>query len=172
MAICNRATARYHGPMKATLHLKDELETADLARALASVASAGDVIALHGDLGLGKTAFARAFVRARAADEALTVPSPTFTLVQVYELAGGTVWHVDAYRLGSADEAFELGLDEAFATAITLIEWPERVASLIPDRALKLFLADGPTPEARCLSIEAPAAWDVRLGPVLANFDA
>lgn len=158
--------------MKATLDLRDELETAALARALASVASAGDVIALHGDLGLGKSAFARAFVRARAADDALTVPSPTFTLVQVYELPGGTVWHVDAYRLASADEAFELGLDEAFATAITLIEWPERVAPLIPDRTLRLYLTDGPTSEARCLSIEASASWDARLGQVLASFDA
>ncbi|MEZ5667609.1 MAG: tRNA (adenosine(37)-N6)-threonylcarbamoyltransferase complex ATPase subunit type 1 TsaE [Alphaproteobacteria bacterium] len=151
--------------------LADEAATARFARALAAEAVAGDVIALSGGLGAGKTALARAFVRARAGDPALVVPSPTFTLVQVYELAGGPVWHVDAYRLADADEAVELGLDEAFATAVVLIEWPEHVAGLIPQSALRLALADGPDPDARRLTATAPPLWEQRLDRVLAACD-
>ena len=149
--------------------LPDETATARFARALAAVARIGDVITLAGDLGAGKTALARAFVRARARDDALVVPSPTFTLVQVYMLSDGPVWHVDAYRLSSADEAVELGLDEAFATAITLIEWPGHVADLIPSDALRLTLEDMVEPDARQLIVGAPVAWQSRLRPVLAR---
>jgi tRNA threonylcarbamoyl adenosine modification protein YjeE len=153
--------------MRATVSLPDESATVRFARRLAGVARTGDVLALSGALGAGKTAFARAFIRARAGDEGLVVPSPTFTLVQAYDLPGGLVWHVDAYRLAGADEALELGLDEAFAAGITLIEWPEHIAALIPAYALRLALADGPDPGARALSLDAPDGWDARLPAVL-----
>lgn len=158
--------------MTAPLLLPDERATARLAGRLAALARVGDVIALHGDLGMGKTAFARAYIRARAGDDALAVPSPTFTLVQVYELADGPVWHVDAYRLGAAGEAVELGLDEALASAITLVEWPDNIAALIPAQALHLTLTDGPTPDSRRILIVAPADWQARLATVLAGHDA
>ncbi|MGF1623269.1 MAG: tRNA (adenosine(37)-N6)-threonylcarbamoyltransferase complex ATPase subunit type 1 TsaE [Alphaproteobacteria bacterium] len=148
--------------MRLTLALSDESATLRFARRLAALAAVGDVLALSGDLGMGKSVLARAFIRARAGDEGLTVPSPTFTLVQAYELAGGPVWHVDAYRLADAGEAAELGLDEAFATAITLVEWPERIAGLIPAHALRLRLEDGPDAGARVLIIDAPDDWAAR----------
>jgi tRNA threonylcarbamoyladenosine biosynthesis protein TsaE len=105
------------------LDLPDEAATESLARRLAGVARPGDVIALWGGLGAGKTAFARAFVRA-AGDPAEEVPSPTFTLVQTYALAAGPCWHFDLYRLQAPDEVWELGIEEAFAGGIVLIEWP------------------------------------------------
>lgn len=160
--ICKGPRDRYHDSMNNPIFLQDETETVRMAQRLANVARAGDVVALHGTLGMGKTAFARAFIRARAGNDALTVPSPTFTLVQIYELPNGAVWHVDAYRLASADEALELGLDEAFATAITLIEWPENIAELIPESALHLYLTDGPAPESRQFRLVASAAWRAR----------
>lgn len=153
--------------MQATLALADETATVAFARRLAVVAAPGDVVALSGALGAGKTALARAFIRARAGDDALAVPSPTFTLVQVYALPSGSVWHVDAYRLSAPDEALELGLDEAFVDAITLIEWPERIAGLLPADALLLGLEDGPGADARTLVIEAPARWEARLAALL-----
>ena len=99
--------------------------TGSLAASLAVLARPGDVIGLSGDLGTGKTSFARAFIAARAAlcgapEE--EVPSPTFTLVQTYEMAGETIWHFDLYRLDRAEDAYELGIEEAFADGLCLIE--------------------------------------------------
>lgn len=145
------------------IDLEDEAATARFARRLAGLCRRGDVVALSGTLGAGKTVLARAFIRARAGDPALVVPSPTFTLVQPYELADGAVWHVDAYRLAGAEEAVELGLDEAFDTAITLIEWPENIAALVPATALRLRLDEGATENARRVAISASEAWADRL---------
>ena len=145
------------------IDLADEAATVRFARRLAQLCRPGDVIALSGPLGAGKSVLARALIRARAGDPELVVPSPTFTLVQPYELPGGAVWHVDAYRLAGADEAVELGLDEAFATAITLIEWPENIAGLVPARALRLRLAEGAGEAARRIDVDAPEAWSDRL---------
>lgn len=153
--------------MQAVLALADESATARFARRLAAVARPGDVLALSGSLGAGKTALARAFIRVRAGDDSLAVPSPTFTLVQVYDLASGPVWHVDAYRLAGPEEALELGLDEAFAAAVTLIEWPERIAPLVPAAALALRLADGADAEGRTVAIDAPAGWAARIAGIL-----
>src|SRR5258708_24955199 len=96
--------------------LPDVAATAALAGRVAPLARRGDVVALSGALGSGKTTFARAFVAARAG-RALEVPSPTFTLVQTYELPTGAIWHFDLYRLERPDDAIELGIDEAFADA-------------------------------------------------------
>src|SRR5438132_8708462 len=97
--------------------LPDEAATAALAARIAALARPGDVIALAGELGAGKTSFARAFIRARTGRDgevAEEVPSPTFTLVQVYELADATIWHFDGYRLCDPEEAWELGIEDAF----------------------------------------------------------
>ena len=147
-----------------TIDLPDEKATAELAARLALVARPGDVIALRGELGAGKTSFARAFIRARGGHEA--VPSPTFTLVQVYELAGGTIWHIDGYRLRHPEEAWELDIEDAFHEAVSLIEWPERLGPLIPARRLEITLAAGPTPRARRALIDPPAEWATRLGGI------
>ncbi|TWG88952.1 hypothetical protein L598_000900000310 [Mesorhizobium sp. J18] len=111
-------------------HLPDEQATNRLGEDIAVVLKAGDVVALRGDLGAGKTTLARAIIRSLADDPALEVPSPTFTLVQAYETRI-QVHHFDLYRLGSPEELEELGLDEAAASGVGLIEWPERAEGRI-----------------------------------------
>ena len=129
-------------PLSLRLDLPTAEATAELAERLAPVLRAGDVILLEGDIGAGKTHFCRALIQARLAAEgrAEDVPSPTFTLVQVYEAAGTEVWHADLYRLGGPSEVAELGLEEAFGAAICLVEWPDRLAGLTPANALHLGL--------------------------------
>lgn len=120
------------------LDLPTEADTARLGRALSAVLQAGDTLLLEGPIGAGKSHVARAFIRARLGD-AEDVPSPTFTLVQTYP---GTpdIWHADLYRLTHPDEVLELGLDDAFASAICLIEWPDRLGVHLPVNPIRLKL--------------------------------
>lgn len=135
------------------LHLPGPDATDSLAQALARVCRQGDVIGLRGELGAGKTTLARAFIRARGAMAgqpcAEEVPSPTFTLVQIYHMGEVAIWHFDLYRLERSADAIELGIDEAFATAISLVEWPERLDTLLPSDRLEVSLdipaSDGPS---------------------------
>jgi len=144
-----------------TVDLPDEKATGALAARVAKLAAPGDVIALSGPLGAGKTVFARAFIRARARGvEIGDVPSPTFTLVQCYELPGGTVWHFDCYRLRREDEAWELGIEDAFAEGISLIEWPDRIAALLPPHRLDIELSPGPSSGSRKAAL---SGWKARL---------
>ena len=117
---------------------RSEADTASIAAALAPTLKAGDVVCLHGALGMGKSVFARALIRTLCNDSGLDVPSPTFTLVQVYETDGPPVWHFDLYRLEDPDEIFELGWEEARASAILLAEWPERIGPLLPQRRIDI----------------------------------
>lgn len=124
-------------------------ETALLAARVGAQVSAGDVIALWGDLGVGKTAFARGLIRDLTSPEE-EVPSPTFTLVQIYEpSAAAPLWHFDLYRLTGPEEIWELGFDDALEEAVSLIEWPERLGRQLPMRRLDVELcfdpAAGPT---------------------------
>lgn len=124
-------------PVTLTLPTADDTEA--LGRRLAALARPGDAILLQGPIGAGKSCLARAFIRARlGADE--EVPSPTFTLVQVYDHDGTEIWHADLYRLTHPDEVWELGLDQAFETAICLVEWPDRLGSHLPPAALTIRL--------------------------------
>ncbi|EAR53020.1 hypothetical protein OG2516_11171 [Oceanicola granulosus HTCC2516] len=141
-------------------------ETEALAARFASRLGAGDCLLLSGPIGAGKSAFARALIRARLGDPAAEVPSPTFTLVQVYETDDTEIWHTDLYRLTGPSEALELGLAEAFETAICLVEWPDRLADLAPEGALTLALADAPP--GRSLTISGPESWRPRLETILA----
>jgi len=118
--------------------LPTEADTTALGARLAGVARAGDCFLLEGAIGAGKSHLARAFIRARLG-RMEEVPSPTFTLVQVYE-ADVEIWHADLYRLTHPDEVWELGLDEAFDNAITLVEWPDRLGAHLPPLALRLRL--------------------------------
>jgi len=147
------------------LDLADEAATAHLAASLAPLARQRDVIALRGDLGAGKTSFARAFIRALG-DPDQEVPSPTFSLVQTYDTAQVTpLWHFDLYRLTDSEEALELGIEEAFAEGIALIEWPERLGNLLPVDRLDVVLAPCPDPKARQVSLygwaDRLAAWQM-----------
>jgi tRNA threonylcarbamoyladenosine biosynthesis protein TsaE len=148
--------------------LPDEEATAALAARIAALARPGDVIALRGELGAGKTAFARAFIRARAhgSGEGETVPSPTFTLVQIYEIGEVPVWHFDAYRLRDPDEAWELGIEDAFRDGISLIEWPERLGTLLPDRRLQIILSDSDLPNARRAALDPGGDWAERFSHI------
>jgi tRNA threonylcarbamoyladenosine biosynthesis protein TsaE len=153
--------ALYKIEVKKAVDLPGEGATGDLAASLAACAAAGDVIALKGDLGAGKTTFARAFIHARGV--AGEVPSPTFTLVQVYDAGAVAIWHFDLYRLKSPEDAWELGIDDAFADGISLIEWPERLGPLLPDRRLEITLLFGREPNARRAVLAAGSCWQRRL---------
>lgn len=121
------------------LSLPTAAETEVLGQRLAALARPGDAILLEGPIGAGKSSLARAFIRARLGDDE-EVPSPTFTLVQVYEHEGTEIWHADLYRLTHPDEVWELGLDQAFEAAICLVEWPDRLGSHLPSAALTIRL--------------------------------
>ncbi len=123
--------------------LADEDATIAFAQGLAPLLQSGDCLALSGDLGMGKSTFARALIRARMEEPELDVPSPTFTLVQFYE-GSPPLYHFDLYRLSDPDELIELGFDEALAEGISLIEWPERGEGMLPDDTLTLsFMEEG-----------------------------
>ena len=119
-----------------------ESELAAWGARLAKVLRVGDIIALEGNLGSGKTTMARAIIRA-VYGERTVVPSPTFTLVQIYEGERLPIWHCDLYRLKDPEETLELGLDEAYQEAVTLIEWPSRLGAALPNHALHLRLENG-----------------------------
>ena len=121
------------------LHLGDADATARLGAWFASRLRAGDCLLLEGQIGAGKSHFARALIQARLG-RIEDVPSPTFTLVQIYETDAGEIWHADLYRLSHPDEVWELGLDEAFGTAICLVEWPDRLGTHLPQGALRIRL--------------------------------
>ena len=145
-----------------------EQEVRTCAAVLASLARTGDVIALSGDLGAGKTVFAKAFVRALT-NENEDVPSPTFTLVQIYDGRRGgeklTVWHFDLYRLKSAEEIYETGFEEALSDGVSLIEWPERAGGLLPRNRLTVRLeAPAGRPDKRNITMTANTAdWIQRM---------
>ena len=122
-----------------TVTLPDLPATDTLAARLAAMARAGDAILLEGPLGAGKTALARAFLRAASADPVLEVPSPTFTLVQTYETKAGSVHHFDLWRLDGPAGLAELGWDEA-RDDIVIVEWPDRLGPLRPADALTITL--------------------------------
>jgi tRNA threonylcarbamoyladenosine biosynthesis protein TsaE len=144
--------------------LPDLAATAGLAKALAARAAVRDVIALWGELGLGKTTFARAFIQNRpGGDSVAEVPSPTFNLVQVYELPTAPVWHFDLYRLTDPEDAWELGIEEAFSTAITLIEWPDRLGALLPAERLDVELQAGGEATSRRAQLRGNGGWAKRL---------
>ncbi len=142
------------GPI--TLHLDSLAATERLAARLASVLRPGDALLLEGPLGAGKSALARALLRRLAGDPALEVPSPSFTLVQSYDLPdGGAAHHYDLYRLSGPADLAELGWDEA-REGIVLVEWPDRLGALRPDDAIGLALAPGAGGEERVATLSGP----------------
>jgi len=157
-----------------TIDLANEAATTALAERISAEAITGDVVALFGDLGSGKTAFARAFINART-DTPGDVPSPTFTLVQTYEFPGPDgvipVYHFDLYRIEHTDEIEELGMDDAFTDGISLIEWPERLERLdrLPGNRLDVNLSQGEGPNQRRAALTGFGSWEPRLETLTAK---
>ncbi len=118
------------------IYLASPDQTTQLGGQLASLLKPGDVIALYGDLGAGKTSLARGLIQALMQEE-IEVPSPTFTILQTYETDIAPVFHYDLYRLKTEDELFELGWEDTLS-GITLIEWPERAGTLLPECRLNI----------------------------------
>lgn len=130
---------------------QSESDTEKLARQMAANARAPHAYCLSGDLGAGKTAFARAFIRELCGSET-NVPSPTFTLVQTYGTGKGPLWHFDLYRLERPDDVLELGWDEALADGLVLVEWPEKAGPYLPPSRTDIHIAAAPD-QSRILTV-------------------
>jgi len=115
-----------------------ENDTIKLGEKLAAFAQKGDVFALFGTLGMGKTVLSRAFIQKLC--NASEVPSPTFTLLQIYDTTNFPIYHFDLYRLKSPEEIFEIGMEEAIYDGVSLIEWPEKMGAYLPNKAIKISI--------------------------------
>lgn len=148
-----------------TLALETEAATARFGAALAGVLHPGDTVLLIGRLGAGKSALARAVIATLLADPGAQIPSPSYTLVNVYDTARGPVWHADLYRLsGEAGEIEELGLIDAIGAPggpLVLVEWPERLGGALPARRIeiRLSLRRGAGGRDACVTLIGPG-WD------------
>ncbi len=138
--------------------LADEAATMALGRAIAPLCRAGDVIALQGDLGAGKTTLARALIQSLTTVDT-EVPSPTYTLIQTYNSDSFDIWHIDAYRLEDPEEARELGLEET-VDGLAVIEWPDKLGGHLPARRLEVRLTSGD--EGRIATLEDHDDWSQR----------
>ena len=144
------------------MQLGSEAETLALGRSIATVVRRGDVIALSGDLGAGKTTLSRGVLRGLGFEG--DVPSPTFTIVQPYEQLAVPVWHVDLYRIEDSSELEQLALDDAREEVAMIVEWPERMGSALWADSLQLRLQiEGVG--ARSLTAQVPPAWESRWPP-------
>src|SRR5450755_803324 len=127
-----------------TVTIPNEAALAAFMTDIAGALEPGDLVTLSGDLGAGKTTFARALIRHLAGDDTVEVPSPTFTLMQAYELPRFNVVHADLYRLSGPGELAEFGFEDASEHAVTLLEWPDRAAGQLPPNRLDVALALSP----------------------------
>lgn len=145
-----------------TVNLADEAATQTLGRNLANRMGPGDVVALWGDLGAGKTTLARAFVQALTTPDE-DVPSPTFTLVQTYDGPTASIWHFDLYRLESPDDVWELDFEDAVHD-ICLIEWPDRIGRHLPHNRLDVLLEMAKGNSGRIARLAPHGTWNKPLG--------
>ena len=149
---------------ESTLIINDEKALAALAGRIAPLLKTGDLVTLIGDLGAGKTAFTRALINSLSPLPG-EVPSPTFTLVQTYDLPQISIWHFDLYRLEErAMDILELGWDDARHDGVCLVEWPERLGSLLPHDRLEIkigFVKD--SENSRTVTLTSHGAWAARL---------
>lgn len=115
-----------------------ENDTKKLAESFAKIAKKGDIFALYGTLGVGKSCFSRYFIKTIV--DVNDVPSPTFTLVQTYDADNFIIYHYDMYRLKTPDEAYELGVEDSFYDGVNLIEWPEKIEYVLPKKSWKIYI--------------------------------
>ena len=152
--------------MKKTLISNGPLETKALALRIRENLQNGDIVLLKGEIGAGKSHFARSLIQA-AMDKVEDVPSPTFTLVQTYDTVVGSIWHADLYRLSDQSEVFELGLIDAFGNDIVLIEWPDRLGYLEPQDALTIELVILENDKREVIFSTSSCVWEARLEKTL-----
>jgi N-acetylmuramate 1-kinase len=152
-----------------TIALANETETYRLMSDVAALIEPGDMITLSGDLGAGKTTFARALIRYLGGDETIEVPSPTFTLMQTYTLPRFSLVHADLYRLSGPAELTELGFDDAPEGAVTLLEWPDRAVGFLPPDRLDIALTLAPQhgPSARSARVTGYGSFAPRAERIL-----
>jgi len=131
--------------------IHSEAEMLQVAQKLAPLFHAGDVVALYGTLGVGKTTFVRALIHTLL-DSSVDVPSPTFTLLQTYDTPHYPVYHFDFYRLKTPEEAYEIGIEDAFGSGLSLIEWPEKLGSILPTKHISITF--NMIPEGRRIHVE------------------
>jgi len=139
-----------------------ELQLRFVAEVLALDLRPGDVIGLRGELGAGKTTFARALLQALLGDEDLEIPSPTFALAQSYEAPRFPIAHFDLYRIGGPGDLAELGFEDAFANGVALIEWPERAGAAVPADRLDVTLTETADPALRDVALAGHGSWAAR----------
>ena len=152
--------------MKKTLISNGPLETKALALRIRENLQNGDIVLLKGEIGAGKSHFARSLIQATM-DKVEDVPSPTFTLVQTYDTLAGSIWHADLYRLSDQSEVFELGLIDAFGNDIVLIEWPDRLGYLEPQEALTIELVILENDKREVIFSTSSCVWEARLEKTL-----
>jgi tRNA threonylcarbamoyl adenosine modification protein YjeE len=147
--------------------------TADIAGQIANLMRPGDIIALGGTLGAGKTAVARAIIR-HLAQEDIDVPSPTYNLLLTYDFDDFCLYHYDLYRLESPEEALELDIDEAFDMGVSLIEWPDRLGGYLPEEYLliEIIAEEEDDGEARLFRFSGNEDWRSRLASLSEGKDA
>jgi len=136
---------------------------ARLAELVALKLKPGDLVLLRGDLGAGKTTFARALIRALLSDPEAEVPSPTFPIVQPYETPRLGIAHFDLYRIAGADDLVEIGFEDALASGAAVVEWPERAEEAMPAERLEIMFEAAPSPDERRLTLVATGSWPARL---------
>lgn len=161
MPACGAIAAAYgrRGLEAVLIHLASAQSTADLGRGLAALLRVGDVVGLSGPLGAGKSTLARGAIEAFSGER--EAPSPTYPLVETYPGRDFDLWHFDLYRLGKAEDVFELGFEHALSEGAALIEWPERILDLLPAHALAIRIE--PQGEARAARLAGGGDWPARL---------
>ncbi|WP_411816647.1 tRNA (adenosine(37)-N6)-threonylcarbamoyltransferase complex ATPase subunit type 1 TsaE [Hyphococcus sp. DH-69] len=143
------------------IELPDEAATSALGAKMAPMLRDGDILRLSGDLGAGKTTFARAIIAALT--DTKDAPSPTYMLVETYDADRFQLWHFDLYRLDDPRDVWELGLEEALDDGVVLVEWPDRIDGLLPENSLGLRIETAANGKARRVTLHADAAWATRL---------
>ena len=145
--------------MQKNRRISSEVGMLALGQLLANIFRVGDIVALTGDLGAGKTTLARGIIQALCGD--IEVPSPTYTIVQTYDAPEFELWHCDLYRLEKPDDIYELGLLDAMEETVCLIEWPDRMGALLPAESLAVNIGfDG---EGRLVSFDGNNSWEDRM---------
>ncbi len=152
---------------KLEIALIDLKDTEYYASVLAKIAEIGDIITFSGDLGVGKTSFIQSFVKSLSSynkvEQEIEVTSPTFNLLHVYDLKKYEVWHFDLYRLKSKQEIYELGIEDAFNSGVSLIEWPEIIEGMLPKDRLEIKMSFREDYHSRLLTLIAYGKWKEKL---------